>query len=302
MPWPRPSPEATRTLDGAALRAWPLPALDDDADKEVRGQVLVIAGSREIPGAAVLAATAALRAGAGKLVIATGESVAAQMAFAMPEARVIALPETAQGGFELRGLDLLDRNLASAAAVLVGPGMLDAPATHGFAARLLPAMAGRPVVLDAMAMGAVGMCGRFDEPVLLTPHAGEMAQLTGNDKTTISADPGAAAREGASRWNAVVAVKGAETFIATPQGLWRHEGGNCGLATSGSGDTLAGFIAGLAARGATLEQACAWGVVVHALAGDRLAARQGPVGYLARELPQEMLAVLTELQEQPRAG
>ena len=302
MPSPRPSPDAL-VLDRAALAAWPLPGLDDDADKEARGQVLVIAGSREIPGAAVLAAMAALRAGAGKLVIATAESVAPHMAFAMPEARVIGLPETAQGGFRLKGLDLLEKNLDSAAAVVVGPGLQDAEATHVFTARLLAALAGRPVVLDALAMGAVAWGERLREPVALTPHAGEMAQLTGATKAEVLADPAAAARAGAGHWNAVVAVKGAQTVLATPQGrLWRHEGGNCGLATSGSGDTLAGFMAGLAARGASLEQACAWGVVVHALAGDRLAARHGPVGYLARELPGAMLEALTALQAQPKAG
>lgn len=300
MPSPRPSPE---TLDSAALATWPLPALHDEADKEARGQVLVIAGSREIPGAALLAGMAALRAGAGKLVIATGESVALQMGLAMPEARVIALPETAAGGFDERGIDLLEHNLARAAAVLVGPGMLDAGATHRFTARLLPRLAGRPVVLDALAMGATSVCERFREPVLLTPHAGEMASLTGAGKQDVLDDPATAALRGAQRWNGVVAVKGALTVIATPQGrLWRHEGGNCGLATSGSGDTLAGFMAGLCARGASLEQAAAWGVVVHALAGDRLAAQRGPVGYLARELPLAMLEALTALQAKPTAG
>jgi ADP-dependent NAD(P)H-hydrate dehydratase len=77
-------------IDPQALRRWPLPSLAGDADKEARGRIVVIAGSREMPGAAVLAATAALRVGAGKLVIATARSVAAQMAFSMPEARVIA--------------------------------------------------------------------------------------------------------------------------------------------------------------------------------------------------------------------
>jgi len=300
MPSQRPSPE---TLDAAALAAWPLPALHDEADKEVRGQVVVIAGSREIPGAALLAGTAALRAGAGKLVIATGESFAPALGLAMPEARVIGLPETPAGGLDPRGAELLKKNCERAAAVLIGPGMLDAEATHRLTAALLPSLAGRPVVLDALAMGAVSLCGRFGEPVLLTPHAGEMASLTGAAKQHILEDPGTAAMQAARRWNAVVAVKGARTVIANPQGrAWLHEGGNCGLATSGSGDTLAGFIAGLAARGAILEQACAWGVAAHAQAGERLAARLGPVGYLARELPLAMLEAITALQAPPKAA
>jgi len=286
-------------IDPQALRRWPLPSLAGDADKEVRGRVVVIAGSREMPGAAVLAATAALRVGAGKLVIATAQSVAAQMAFSMPEARVIALPETPRGGFEATaGAELLEDCLRPAHAVVIGPGLMDSEATCAFVQALLPLLRDRPVVLDALAMDAVARMARFPQPVLLTPHAGEMAHLSQLDKDQILADPLAAALEAARRWNAVVAVKGASTAIATPDGrAWLHEGGNTGLATSGSGDTLAGAIGGLAARGATLEQACAWGVLLHAQAGERLARRLGPVGYLAREIAQEMVTVLAALED-----
>ncbi|MGZ5845986.1 MAG: NAD(P)H-hydrate dehydratase [Ramlibacter sp.] len=289
-------PAQLQRIDAGALRAWPLPPLDGEADKEARGQVLVIAGSREVPGAAVLAATAALRVGAGKLAIATVASVAVPIALAMPEARVIALPETSSGGIDTQAVRLLEHEVRSAGCVLLGPGMLDRVATRDLAAALAPLLAGRAAVFDAAAMDAAPFLGRFDEPVLLTPHAGEMAHLTGDDKEAILRDPGQAARTAAHRWNAVVAVKGPCTVVASPDGrAWMHEGGNAGLATSGSGDTLAGAIAGLAARGATLEQACAWGVLLHAQAGERLAARLGPVGYLARELPLEMLAVLRGL-------
>jgi hydroxyethylthiazole kinase-like uncharacterized protein yjeF len=291
---PRAEPQA---VDARSLREWPLPPLSDDADKEARGRVLVIAGSREIPGAAVLAATAALRVGAGKLAIATGESVATALALAMPEARVIGLPETPGGGFRVEGIERVERSLGGASAVLVGPGMMDTEACKDFVRALLPLAKGCRVVLDASAMDAA-MAGTFSEPVLLTPHAGEMAHLTGGDKDAILADPLGAALDAARRWNAVVAVKAPTTTIARPDGnSWRHTGGNCGLATSGSGDTLAGAIAGLCARGASLEQACAWGVVLHAQAGERLAARLGPVGYLAREIPEAMLEALNAVTE-----
>jgi hydroxyethylthiazole kinase-like uncharacterized protein yjeF len=296
MDAPAAPPRDSTELDADALRAWPLPPLSDDADKEARGRIVVIAGSREIPGAAVLAATAALRAGAGKLVIATAGSVAGAMAFAMPEARVIALPETPAGGFEGGAIALLERAIATAQSVVVGPGLMDREATCAFVTRLLPRLAGKRVVLDALAMDAITTIGRFHSPVLLTPHAGEMAHLTGWSKQAVLDDPLHAARDAAARWNAVVAVKGPTTVIATPAGAtWRHRGGNCGLATSGSGDTLAGLIAGLCARGASLEQACSWGVVLHAQAGERLAREVGPVGFLARELPDAMLAALRAL-------
>lgn len=295
------SGDAPVRLDGEALRSWPLPPLDDGADKEARGRVLVIAGSREVAGAALLAATAALRVGAGKLVLATAASVATALAIAMPEARVIALPETSAGGLDPDGAPALEPVVRAARAVLVGPGMVDPAASTDLVARLMPWLRGRAVVLDAQAMDAVMRLRRFDEPLLLTPHAGEMAHLSGARKEHVLAEPLRAAREAAARWNAVVALKGPQTVIARPDGgAWLHEGGNAGLATSGSGDTLAGAIAGLAARGAPLEQACAWGVVLHARAGEQLAERLGPVGYLARELPLEMLAVLRGLEAQAR--
>ncbi len=98
------------------------------------------------------------------------------------------------------------------------------------------------------------------------------------------------------RWNAVVALKGAITHIATPDGrMWRHEGGNLGLAISGSGDALSGLIVGLASRGASLEQAAAWGVTLHARAGQQLAARFGTLGYLAREIAAEVPTLMDAL-------
>ncbi len=282
-------------LDAQALRAWPLPPIADDADKEDRGRILVVAGSREIPGAALLAATAALRAGAGKLVIATAASMATGMALSMPEARVVDLPETAEGGLAAAGAPQLQEIAAGCAAAVIGPGMMDERGSGEFVAALLPLLAHCTVVLDALAMTVTARLAPFDQPVLLTPHAGEMASLIGRSKEEITADPQAAATQAARRWNAVVALKGALTVIAAPDGrVWTHRGGEAGLATSGSGDTLAGIIGGLAARGASLEQACAWGIVLHATAGARLAS-SGPLGFLARELPAEVPAALHQL-------
>jgi hydroxyethylthiazole kinase-like uncharacterized protein yjeF len=136
---------------------------------------------------------------------------------------------------------------------------------------------------------------RFNTPVLLTPHAGEMAHLSGIAKEEIGGAPDRIAFEAAQRWNAVVALKGARTVIATPEGeRLQHDGGNVGLATSGSGDVLAGIIAGLAARGADLTQAASWGVALHARAGERLAERMGKLGYLARELCDEVPSLLEQ--------
>ena len=307
-------------IDSSVLRAWPLPMPSHEGDKEARGHVLIIGGSREMPGAIILAATAAMRAGAGKLTIATGASVAQLVALAIPEARVIGLGETAEGGFTQNALDELDPLADKVNAVLIGPGMKDEAATAALVRALLPRLEGGAVsvVLDACAMGiivdadklqpasqaqaAARPTFRFNLPVIVTPHAGEMAHLSARSKDDVLADPDQCALSAARDWNAVVALKGARTVVGAPDGSrWQHEGGNLGLASSGSGDTLAGIIAGLAARGATLEQATCWGIALHARAGERLAERFGNIGYLARELPHEIPALMTELgSDQPK--
>jgi ADP-dependent NAD(P)H-hydrate dehydratase len=291
-------------VDAALLREWPLPMPGSDGDKEVRGHVLVLGGSREMPGAVILAATAAMRAGAGKLTIATGNSVAQLVALAIPEARVIGLEETEAGGFTRDAVGTLDPLADRVDAILVGPGMQDEAATAELVHALLPRLEGSDtsVVLDACAMGTLlhppagwpsGRAFRFERPLVVTPHAGEMAHLTGIAKDQVVAEPDGHAARAAAHWNAVVALKGARTVIAEPGGeRWQHEGGNIGLAISGSGDTLAGIIAGLAARGASLAQATCWGVALHARAGERLAERFGMLGYLAREIPGEIPALL----------
>ncbi len=287
-----------RVLDDAALRRWPLPRPDTDGDKEHRGRVLVIAGCAEMPGAATLAAMAALRAGAGKLVIATVASAAPWVALAVPEARVISLPEADGGGPALESVALVADIARHSQAVLVGPGMQNEAATSAFTLALLPALKATPLLLDACALPVVlALHGRaLPGGLVLTPHFGEMAHLCGDDKSQVRADAPSLALRAARAWQAVVALKGAVTHIATPEGeVWRHDRGNIGLATSGSGDTLAGVIAGLLARGAPPAQAASWGVALHARAGERLALRHGAIGCLAREIAEEVPALMHAL-------
>ena len=304
------SEEDVQRLSAETLAQWPLPKPSSDGDKEERGRVLVIGGSREMPGAVILAANAALRAGAGKVTIGIGTSVAQLVALAIPESRVIALPETPGGGLSPAGVDALRAVAPRIDAAVIGPGMQDEASVCAFLRKLLPTLERAKVVLDACAMDIVRNTAtadadaassppeamRFAAPIVVTPHAGEMAHLTGIDKEQVNARPASIAHDAARRWNTVVVLKGAATFIAGVDApVWRHDGGNVGLATSGSGDTLAGVIGGLAARGATLEQASAWGVVLHALAGDALAARFGPLGYFARDLAAEVPALMHAL-------
>ena len=287
---------STIEIDARLLREWPLPEPGAVVDREERGTLLVVAGSRETPGAASLAAIAALRAGAGKLVVATAASMSAGFALAHPEARIVGLPETDAGGLAPEGLTRLEALLGQADAVLIGPGLMDATAARAFARRAVKRTTRAAFILDALATELIIDVRRFERPVLLTPHLAEMARLMGLPVEQIAGDPERHAREAATRWNAVVALKGPSTFVATPDGgCWCHVSTHVGLATSGSSDALAGIIAGLVTRGAPLAQAAAWGVALHSRAGRALAERVGPIGYLASELAAEVPRLMQRL-------
>lgn len=292
-------------LTADLLRGRPLPRHGDDDDKEGRGRVLVIGGSVEVPGAALLAAVGALRAGAGKLQIATCRSVAPNLGLVVPEALVVGLPETAEGGIAPDAAESLVARADRCDAVLLGPGMEDQPAVDALAAALIAGTRRPVLVLDAAAL--MGLRAHKDAlrahagRVVLTPHAGEMAGLLGISRDEVVADQAGTARRAAAMLHAVVALKGGCTIIAAPDGrAWSYGGGGIGLATSGSGDTLAGIVTGLLARGTAPETALLWGVFLHGEAGNRLARTRGRIGFLARELLAEVPAIMASLE--PEAG
>ena len=285
-----------QAIDAALLGTLPLPRHGDDADKDARGRIMAIGGSRAVPGALLLSGVAALRAGAGKLQLATVVSVAPHIGVAVPEALVVALAETEAGDIAPAGIDALLPRLHRCDAVLIGPGMLDEDMAAAVTLRVLSAD-GPAFVIDAGALCdlTAGTLDRHGGRIVLTPHAGEMARLTGLSIEDIAADPPAVAARAAAELGAVVALKGGRTVIATPDGrTWEYSQGRVGLATSGSGDTLAGVIAGLLARGAAPHEAAIWGVYLHGEAGNRLSASRGPVGFLARELLAEIPAIMAE--------
>lgn len=277
----------------------PLPQPSEDGDKDQRGRVLVIAGSASVPGAALLAATAALRAGAGKLQIATCQSIATHLGLAVPEALVLGLPETPAGAIDPKASALLRERVARCDAVLIGPGMLDEEAVSALTADLLNCDPGSAFVLDAGALGQLkdvaAVLARHKGRLVITPHAGEMANLLGVDKDDVLSNPSEIAGQAARLLHCVVALKGPCTYITTPDGATStYSDGNVGLATSGSGDTLAGTVAGLLARGVSPLGAAQWGVFLHGEAGNRLAQTRGPLGFLARELLAEIPSIMAK--------
>lgn len=283
------------------LREWPLPA--PGADKYSRGSVLVVGGARATPGAALLAGTAALRAGAGKLTLAVAGSVAVQLGVALPECGSIGLPETA-GGSVKPELERIHSSLDQADTLLVGPGLDDLDLAGELLAALLEREAGSDhgggaVVLDAYALGALVHLEDQLDPwrgrLILTPNPTEAGILLGRDTDDLEKD----LAEISERFDAVVSCQG---LITQPSGLnpgepglWKITTGYGGLGTSGSGDVLAGAISGVRARGTSSAQAACWGTHLHAAAADRLASRLGPLGFLARELADELPALMLEL-------
>ncbi len=279
------------------LRGWRLPDTDADEGKESRGSVLVVGGAVDTPGAALLAGLAALRVGAGRLTIATVAPVAAALSVAVPEAAVIGLPVTDNGAIDARAAGQVVELIEEAEAIVIGPGMRDPEATKALMSDVLPALAEdhHAAVIDAMALtcGAVdaAACQAVAGGVVATPNPKEAAYLLDGAESEAGEDE--TPRRVAAKLRAVVAMR---SRTATPDGReWVDGSGTSGLGTSGSGDVLAGAIGGLAARGAQVDQATVWGVHVHAQAGERLAARVGKVGFLARELLDELPRVLAEL-------
>jgi hydroxyethylthiazole kinase-like uncharacterized protein yjeF len=276
-------------LSDAVLRGWLLPAPASEGSKEARGRVLIIAGATEMPGAAILASTAALRAGAGKVRVATAEPAAMAVATAVPELFVIGVGEQRRD----ESLAAILESAENTDVVLIGPGMRDVAAIEFLLPKLIAIESLRALVIDASALAFVNdflpANGELRGKTIITPHRGEMAKIANASAEEIARDPLSVARETARRLGSVVVLKGSETIICAEDGdALLNKRGNVGLATAGSGDVLAGIIAGVCARGAEPLQAAAWGVAIHARAGERLAQRVAPIGYLARELLEEI--------------
>jgi hydroxyethylthiazole kinase-like uncharacterized protein yjeF len=278
-----------------SLRAFPLPKVEDGG-KETKGRILVIAGCRSMPGAAILAATAAMRAGAGKLQIATAQSIGANVATAMPEALVIGLPEDDRGGLSPSAIGTIAAKAQDVTAIVAGPGMETSDTCERIAATLLATPAA--IALDAALLRKLEPSdGRRSSDGLpnLLPHAGELASLLDCDEAEVERDPLASGLKAARRYHANVLVKGVESLVVTPDGrAWRFTGGAPGLGVSGSGDVLAGIVGGLMSRGADPLTALLWSVLLHGEAGERLSRNIGPIGFLAREIPGEIPGLLAQ--------
>jgi ADP-dependent NAD(P)H-hydrate dehydratase len=293
-----------RRVTSSLLRGWPLPS--PGSDKKARGSVLVVGGSRETPGAVLLAGDAALRVGAGKLQVGTAGSVAPHVAPLVPEARVVGLAESPGGEIVPDARDRVLELAESADVVLLGTGLLRPEPAADLLEAVLPEL-DRPVVVDAL--GSAYLTRRPDGVrhlhgrCVLTLNRSEVLHTLGDEGPGQDADAVddvddvAVTVRLAERVGAVVLCGGSRKVVATPEGDVVHlvEEGDAGLGISGSGDVQAGLVAGLLARGATPDQAAVWGAFLHGAGGQRLAESVGRIGFLAREISGVVPALVQSL-------
>jgi ADP-dependent NAD(P)H-hydrate dehydratase / NAD(P)H-hydrate epimerase len=295
--------EGAVTLDDAAA-AQLVPKRPERGHKGTFGKLLVVAGSLDYAGAALLVCRAAGRAGVGLVTLAVPESLQPLFAAKVVEATTMALPE--DDVEEVEPEEALARILDhDHDAMVIGPGLRPGLATRELIAALLavpdePTPA--PVVLDAEALRSLASTDRWWENTrrraVLTPHAGEFARLragSGHEADSdgdLSGDDTAratASRAAAAEWGQVVVLKGARTVIASPDGsLAVAPFENPAMASGGTGDVLAGVIGALLAQGLDPFAAARLGVYLHGLAGEAVRERLGDAGLLASDLPDQV--------------
>lgn len=264
-----------------------LPARPTHAHKGTFGRVLVVAGSLEYSGAALLAGLGALRTGAGLVSLATPESVGMRLMGAVPELTLTLLAEESPGLISPAGWRRASGEAASYDALAVGPGLGRQPGTQRRTRNLIEELK-RPAVIDADALNALAGAERWWrdlQTMVLTPHPGEFARLTGSMPGDDDEERATAAAAAAERWQQVVVLKGANSVVAAPNGeLRRSLVATPALATAGSGDVLSGAIAALLAAGLSPFDAAGCGVALHAEAGRLAEERIGPAGVIARDV------------------
>ncbi len=281
------------------IRAW-LPVRNAYSHKGGYGRVMILAGSKGLSGAALLAGHAALRSGTGLVYMGYPESLSGVIESQLWEAIKVPLPES-NGALSKDSLMLIEKFIDENKidVLAIGPGLSQQTGVKPLVQKLI-ARINLPVVIDADGLNALAnpegrkLLGQLKSPKVLTPHPGELARLTGRKISEIEADRVGIAREAAQKWGAVLVLKGAPTVTALPDGeIFINSTGNSGLATGGSGDVLTGMIAGLISQGMPVERAAPAGVYLHGLLADKLAPRLGERAMLPRDLLRVMPRVMS---------
>jgi len=275
-----------------------LPRRLPTAHKGTCGHLLLVAGSTGKTGAALLAARAGLRAGAGLVSMAVPTDLNLVFEIAQAETMSLPMPGSGAGYLSVASLAAMREALAGKQAVAMGPGLGTARETMDLVITLYREIA-LPMVVDADGLnclaGHIDLLSQASAPRILTPHPGEMARLLGKGVTEVQADRLAMASHFAREHGVILVLKGAATVVAAPDGrVAVNSSGNAGMAAGGMGDVLTGLIGGLLAQGCGAWEAACLGVFAHGLAADRLAVHMRR-GYLASEVADALPKVLTEL-------
>ena len=283
-------------IDADFCRKWLSPRAVESYKGDY-GHVGVFAGSKEMPGAAILASRGAMKMGAGKLSAALPSAVRPAFTSILPEAMLLPVTDNELGGVAKESIETLINFPAD--AWLIGPGLGRAEETMELVREFIPRLT-VPAVIDADGLFAV--CGylrllkKSNVPLVITPHPGEMAKLLGVNIADVQANRVAVAEGFAKQTNVTVVLKGAGTVIATPEGrIFINNTGNPGMATGGSGDVLAGMIATLLAQGLTPAVAAACAVWLHGTAGDISVKANGATGLLAGDIADAIPAALNSI-------
>ncbi|MCL4534283.1 MAG: NAD(P)H-hydrate dehydratase [Bacteroidetes bacterium] len=270
-----------------------LPARPPDANKGTFGKVLVVAGSMNLTGAPFLTAMGAARVGAGLVTLATAKSIHPIVAASAHETTFLPLPEAEPGVLGEAAAEKMLGALDAYDTLVVGPGLGQHPATIDFVLRLVEEMPedapSHGWVLDADALNCLSQhrerLERIPGKAVLTPHPGEMGRLLDTSVSDVVSRRLEVAQGAAAAWRQVVVLKGAHTLVAAPDGqVSINPVANPGLATAGTGDVLAGAIAGLLAQGLDPYSAARCGVHLHSLAADILTQERGDAGLIAGDL------------------
>ncbi len=276
-----------------------LPARSQSSHKGMYGHVLVVAGSRGKTGAALMAAKACLKAGAGLVTIGTAETVVNSMQSRVTEEMIMPLDDKGNGTISYKAASTVLNFLDSKGKVLVvGPGLsVDDEITKLVIELLVNSKV--PVVIDADGLNALahktGILNKSEVPVILTPHPGEMRRLEGLINKS-SLDRITRVISFSKKHKVYLVLKGVPTVTATPDGnAYINSSGNPGMATAGSGDVLTGMIASFLAQGLTPQDAAALGVYIHGHAGDTAAVKKGQQSMVASDIIKELPGVFRSI-------
>ncbi len=274
-------------LTGNLIKSYLAPRVED-THKGMTGHLLVVAGSPGKTGAASMTSMSALRAGAGLVTLAIGQSLNAVLETQVLEVMTEPLPESRGGALGEGAFDAIQKLIPGKKCLAIGPGLGQAAETRKMVCKIIEESQ-IPVVLDADGInnliGQMQILKNARVPIIITPHPGEMARLLDVDVGKIQQDRINWARNLAVDLQIHVILKGARTVIAHPDGrIFINPTGNAGMASGGMGDVLTGIIAGQIVQGFSPESAAHAGVYLHGAAADSLAQSIGPYGYLAGEV------------------